>query len=58
MQTKEHIKEDLRSFLKRKKTYNTALDKELEELNVCVNERRHIDEVNGGFTATWESSTL
>ncbi|PVD30534.1 hypothetical protein C0Q70_09802 [Pomacea canaliculata] len=46
VQTKEHIKEDLRSFLKRKKTYNTALDKELEELNVCVNERRHIDEVN------------
>ena len=38
---------ELRSTIKQRDGHNSALDEDLKELNVAVNERRHIDEVNG-----------
>lgn len=41
---------DLKKIIKEKSEENGTLSKELEELNVAVNERRHIHEVNGKCT--------
>ena len=41
---------DLKRIIKERADENAALTKELEELNVSVNERRHIHEVNGKTT--------
>ena len=43
---------DLKRIIKERAEENAALTKELEELNVSVNERRHIHEVNGKTTAS------
>lgn len=43
---KQMLKE-LRKTIKQKEEENRALERELEELNVSVNERQHIDDVNG-----------
>ena len=43
---------DLKRIVKERADENTALTKELEELNVSVNERRHIHEVNGKTTTS------
>ena len=40
---------DLSKNVKGKGTANSKLDKDLLDLNVVVNERRHIEEVNGEF---------
>lgn len=40
---------ELKRIIKEKAEENSALTKELEELNVSVNERRHIHEVNGKY---------
>ncbi len=40
---------DLHRVIREKQEANEALTQELEELNVSVNERRHIHEVNGEF---------
>ncbi|KAL8576297.1 hypothetical protein ACOMHN_006220 [Nucella lapillus] len=37
---------DLKNTMKQRDTHNDLLDNDLKELNVAVNERRHIDEVN------------
>ena len=43
---------DLKRIIKERADENAALTKELEELNVSVNERRHIHEVNGKITTS------
>ncbi|KAK7108965.1 cilia- and flagella-associated protein 43-like isoform X2 [Littorina saxatilis] len=43
---KKRIMTELRNSMKQREGNNHILDKDLEELNVAVNERRHIDEVN------------
>ena len=46
MEKKRTIAE-LKATIKQRDNDNGALDKDLMELNVAVNERRHIDNVNG-----------
>ena len=46
MEKKRAIAE-LKATIKQRDNDNGALDKDLMELNVAVNERRHIDNVNG-----------
>jgi len=43
---KKRIMMELKASMKQRDYHNDILDKDLEELNVAVNERRHIDEVN------------
>ncbi|XP_076460305.1 cilia- and flagella-associated protein 43-like [Babylonia areolata] len=43
---KKRIMSDLKTTMKQRDVNNLELDEELKELNVAVNERRHIDEVN------------
>lgn len=38
---------DLGKTVKSRDSENSSMDNDLAELNVTVNERRHIDEVNG-----------
>ena len=45
---KNRIMAELKFSMKQREGHNAALDSDLTELNVAVNERRHIDEVNGG----------
>ena len=47
---KRKILRDLKRTIQGKRDENGALSRELEELNVSVNERRHISEVNGKWT--------
>lgn len=44
---KKKIVRDLKRTIQDKKDENNRVSVELEELNVSVNERRHINEVNG-----------
>lgn len=43
---KKRMMSDLKNTMKQRDTHNDVLDNDLKELNVAVNERRHIDEVN------------
>ncbi|KAK7508542.1 hypothetical protein BaRGS_00000108 [Batillaria attramentaria] len=43
---KKRIMTELRNTMKHRATHNESLEGELKELNVAVNERRHIDDVN------------
>ena len=47
IEEKKKIMKELRKNVKERDGENYALNGELEELNVSVNERRHIHEVNG-----------
>lgn len=40
---------DLGKTVKSRDSENSSMDNDLAELNVTVNERRHIDEVNGKY---------
>lgn len=40
---------DLGKTVKSRDSENSSMDNDLAELNVTVNERRHIDEVNGNY---------
>ena len=47
MEEKNRQLNDIKKLLKQREKHNLSLDIELKELNVAVNERRHIDQVNG-----------
>lgn len=51
MEDKSRSLRDLKKSTKQKENENVQVDRQLQELNVSVNERRHIDEVNG----EWEN---
>lgn len=51
---KKRIMKDLGKTVKSRDSENSSMDNDLAELNVTVNERRHIDEVNGKFV--WKTS--
>ena len=55
VQTKKRIIRDLNRTIKDKESENSAISVELEELNVTVNERRHIHEVNGNVGIWWSN---
>lgn len=44
---KKRIIKDLGKTIKSRDSENFSMDNDLAELNVTVNERRHIDDVNG-----------
>lgn len=47
MADKKQVLVELKSGIRQRQSSNAVLDVELRDLNVAVNERRHIDEVNG-----------
>ena len=47
MSDRKRMLKELKKTIKERTEENASLSKELEELNVSVNERKHIHEVNG-----------